>query len=392
MQITKKQAREFLLNYQRLMPKFTLTGKQGIMDYFNQVGSIQYDPLSIIDLNPHLVLQSRIKDYNRSDLGDLLYQDRLLIDDWDKCMSIYPLADWPYFKRYREKGFRVFGKEDLTNHPILDEIKAMIVKQGPISTKELDYKEKVNWFWQNTNIAKVALESMYYWGELIIHHKEGIRKYYDLASKHIPENIYQQDDPNTTMEDFYKWILKRRIGSIGLLWDKPGDAFIGIYFMKSKERKQAFQSLLQDGEIIQITIEDIDTPFYIQTSELHLLNQILQGLDYKKEVSFIAPLDNLIWDRKLIKALFNFEYTWEVYKPQQERQFGYYVLPVLYGDTFIARFEPKFNKKEQQLDIINWWWEDNVRVTKTIKKEIEKALKQFMNYLGTTSINWMCTY
>jgi len=390
MKISKQQARLFLLQYHHLLTPQILEHKDGIMSYINRVGSIQYDPLSIIDINPNLVLQSRIKNYQSNDLKQLLYEDRLLIDDWDKNQCIYSVRDWPYFQRYREKGLRTHSKINLSEHEIIEEIKTIIKKNGPISSIDLVKKEKVNWFWGDTSISKVALESLYYWGEIVIFRKEGIRKYYDLTENTLSKEIYLMNDPNHSLEDFMRWIVKRRIGSVGLLWNKASDAFLGIYFMKSKDRNLAFSQLLAENEIVEIEIEEINTPLYIRKSDEYILNEVLLGLDYTMEVSFIAPLDNLLWDRKLIKELFNFEYTWEVYKPSNERIYGYYVLPVLYGEQFIGRFEPIFDKKSKTLKIINWWFEKGVVPTIVLHKKIEDAINRFAQYLNASNIQYIC--
>ena len=102
MQITRKQARRFLLGHQGLQPPHQYLGKPGILEYIRRVGCIQYDPLNIVGHNPELVLQSRVAGFRPDMLKELLYEDRLLLDGWDKQMSIYCLADWPYLRRWRE--------------------------------------------------------------------------------------------------------------------------------------------------------------------------------------------------------------------------------------------------------------------------------------------------
>lgn len=390
MKISKLQARLFLLEYQKLLNPKSIDGKDGIMSFIKQVGSIQFDPLSIIDINPNLVLQSRIKAYEAEYLQGLLYKDRKLVDDWDKNMCIYPVEDWPYFQRYREKRFRLYSKFDVSEHQILDEIRKVIREKGPISSRELNYKEKVDWFWNDSNIGKVALESMYFCGELIIHHKEGIRKYYDFSKNYLPKSITEMKDPNENLEDFFEWIVKRRIGSVGLLWNKRSDAFLGIS-IKSTERNEATKQLVKKNELIEVFVEDIAYPFYLRNSDYKILEEVIAGIEYEEKVSFIAPLDNLIWDRELIKVLFNFEYTWEVYKPASERIYGYYVLPVLYGDKFIARFEPRYDKKQKVLTILNWWYEDGVVINQEMINEIYKAILEFSEYLNAIKVDWLCS-
>ena len=98
--------------------------------------------------------------------------------------------------------------------------------------------------------------------------------------------------------------------------------------------------------------------------------------------AFIGPLDNLIWDRDLIRWLFDFDYTWEVYKPAEQRKYGHYVLPVLYGDRFIARVEPIFDRKARVLTLVNWWWEAGVVPDEAMVAALAECLAAFGRYLG----------
>lgn len=386
MKITKKQSVLFVLLHQRLLPPRNLEGKEGILEYIKSAGCIQFDPLDMAGNNPNLVLQSRIKGFRQEYLRELLYTDRKLLDGWDKNMSIYSLEDWPYFKRYREEARKRYGGKSKPINKILGEVREEIEVRGPLSSIDLKYDNKVDWAWAPTRAARAALESMYLWGELIIHHKDRTRKVYDFAQKHLPHEILSNPDPNSSITDYIDWHVKRRIGAIGMLWNRPSDAWLGIHWMKSRERAEAFSRLEQRREILPIEVEDIEFPLYILKEDEELLDAALQGMCIVPEASFIAPLDNLLWDRKLIRQIFGFEYTWEVYKPVLERKYGYYVLPVLYGDIFIARFEPKFIKKESRLEIINWWWEPEIIPTEEMKKALARCFKDFLDYLGCNCI------
>ncbi|MCG8640568.1 MAG: winged helix DNA-binding domain-containing protein [Desulfobacterales bacterium] len=386
MKITKIQASHFILAHQKLWPPRNLQGKEDILDYIRQVGCIQFDPLDKVGYNPNLVLQSRIEDFRSEYLYELLYSDRSLLDGWDKNMAIYPVEDWPYFSRYREASYRRYGDKSMSINEILPEVREALEQRGPLSSIDLKFDTKVNWSWAPTRVARAALESMYFWGELIIHHKVGTRKVYDFAKKHLPPELLSMSDPNFTMEQFYEWNVKRRIGAIGLLWGRASDAWLGISWMKSKERNEAISRLVDNGELLLIEIEGIKYPCYIRKEEEELLHQIIEGIIVEPQASFIAPLDNFIWDRKLIKEIFGFEYTWEVYKPVLERKYGYYVLPVLYGDKFVARFEPNFIKKTGKLEIINWWWEPDTVITEEMKQALVRSFQQFLSYLGASQI------
>lgn len=415
MKITREQARHFLLAHQKLWPPRELAGKVGAQEYIRHVGSIQFDPLNMVGMNPDLVLQSRVKDYQPEYLQELLYTDRKLVDGLDKNMCIYAVEDWPYCSRQRERAFQQYGNENRPAHAIFPAVREELKKRGPLSSIDLDFDTKVNWAWGPTRAARAALESMYLWGELIIHHKAGTRKVYDFAEKYLAPELLATPDPNVTEEQFHAWAVKRRVGAIGLLWNRPSDAWLGIHGLKSQERTTAFASLLERGEVQKVEVEDIKQPVYIRQEDELLLQEVLKPVyipqkdqllspEVQKsptcemngpgpakvcEATFIAPLDNMLWDRKLIQALFDFEYTWEVYKPISERRYGYYVLPVLYGDRFIARIEPRLNKN-RQLEVLNWWWESGVTVTDEIAEALRRCFAQFVNYLGADGVQVSC--
>ena len=151
---------------------------------------------------------------------------------------------------------------------------------------------------------------------------------------------------------------------------------MGIENFKAAQRNQAFDALLQKGAIAKILVAGDE--YYIPQENMPLLES---RAPVSSAARAIAPLDNLLWDRKLIKKLFDFDYTWEVYTPKDKRKYGYYVLPVFYKDRFIARFEPE-PYRGGSLRIKSWWWEDGMEITEGMLKSIQKMLEDFCSYLG----------
>lgn len=400
MEITNKQARNFLLAYQGLQSQEKLQGKKGILDYIHRVGCIQYDPLNIVGHNPELVLQARIAGFRPEMLRDLLYNDRKLVDGWDKMMSIYPVEDWPYFQRWRMAARRDSSKSAEMVQSVLGYIRAEIEARGPLSSLDLKISEVVDWDWAQSRLARAALESMYFWGELVVHHRVHTRKFYDFAHRLLSAEILQAPDPNQTEEQYHDWHVHRRIGSVGLLWDRSGEAWL-ISAIKSKERKAALKRLLDQGTVAQTQVTGIKEPFYMSSQDLPLLEKALTMESPSPKARIMAPLDNLLWDRRMLKQIFGFEYIWEVYVPPDKRRYGYYVLPILYGDRFIARFEPGYDKKIGVFTIKNWWWEDGGVVTEQLIAELVECFRRFLHYLDAnhlrvepqvreqTSLDWL---
>ena len=384
--ITKQQARRFLLSHQGLLPPHNLKGEAGVMEFIEKVGCIQFDPLNIVGRNSDLVLQARINGYKHSMLEKLLYKERKLIDGWDKMMAIYRTEDWPYFDRYRKRYYERYHKENSQIVNVLPYIRKEISERGPLSSIDLELKERVDWAWAPTSLSRAALESMYFWGELVIHHKINTRRVYDFTGKHLTKELLEIEDPNASTEQYNDWHVLRRIGSVGLLWRKSGDAWIGIMNVKSKERNEAIERLLEKEMLIELQVEGIKHPLYMRSMDEPTLKKVIEEDFSAAKAAIIAPLDNLLWDRKLIQELFDFEYRWEVYKPEAQRKYGYYVLPVLYGDSFAARFEAERDKENNALYIKNWWWEKDIKKTKKLDKEIADCLRKFRKFLGCEKI------
>ena len=164
--------------------------------------------------------------------------------------------------------------------------------------------------------------------------------------------------------DYHQQLVLRRIGTIGFLWNKRSDAWLGIEHFKTFERNQAFQSLLEDKKITEIQIEGISTIFYMKKEDEKLLTSSHLVPDRSDSLSvnpkspvrmeFLAPLDNLLWDRNLIREIFDFDYKWEIYTPKEKRKYGAYVLPVLYKNRFVGRLEIERHTKEKVLLVKNF--------------------------------------
>ena len=387
-ELTKRQARQFMLLKHGLLGEYKFVGKQGAYDFVRQAGCIQFDPVDACGKNAELTLQSRVKDFTKKTLQELLYQDRLLVDYPDKNLAIMPMEDWPYFARYR-KAAKVNGLRFPELAELEQKAKSFMEEHGPVSSDELPIEGEIHWHsaihWSGewggkTKASRSVLEQLYSTGELVIHHKQGARKYYDLAEKYIAADILNTEDPLPEDFEHNKWRVLRRIGAVGLLWNRPSDAWLNIWGLKTPQRNQIFEELLKEEKIILVKVERIRMPLYCISSDRALLEQVLENRQYKLRCEFIAPLDCFMWDRKLIKELFDFHYSWEIYTPAVQRKYGFYVLPILYGESFVGRIEAVADYKNQTLTVKNIWLEDGVRRTKKLMNAIANRVKRFAKF------------
>lgn len=377
--LTKKQARQFLLLKHGLLGGYKFAGKEGILSFVRQAGCIQFDPVDVCGRNADLVLQSRVKGYEKTMLYELLYADRKLVDYFDKNLAIIPVENWKYFGRERQ-SHRDWERSHAEILAVQERVREEIARRGPLCSADLNMSEKVSWYWSDTKLSRAALEHMYFTGELGIHHKSGTLKYYDLIENCIPAEFLKGPEPHPQDFDYKKWMVLKRIGAVGLLWNRPSDAWLGIGGLKAAERCEIFAELLKDGKILAVEVEDIKETLYCQSGDAELIAYVQGNPALKKRCEFIAPLDNLMWDRKLIGVVFDFSYKWEIYTPKQQRKYGYYVLPILYGEKFVGRIEMAYDKKREELEIKNIWYEPGMRQSKALQDSLEKAAARFERF------------
>lgn len=382
--MTAAQARRFILLKQGLIGAYRFSGEKGVLDFVRQAGCIQFDPIDVCGRNAELVLQSRVKGFNKKMLDMLLYRERKLFDFLDKNVSVIPIEDWPYFERYRRIACR-----NIIRYPQMQEhmhaVRSIIRQKGAVSSGDIKLDD--SFYWQSSihwsggnNVSRSVLEQMYSAGELIIHHKNGNRKYYDSADKHIAPELLNAPDPFPDDYEHIKWRLLRRIASVGMLWNRPSDAWLNICGLTSKKRTAAFEELEQAHKIISVEVAGIESRLYIAVQDETLYDLCRSDALLNGRCEVLAPLDNMLWDRKLIKALFDFDYKWEIYTPSDMRKYGHYVLPVLFGEQFIGRAEAVVDRKTQTLIVKNIWYEDGVKHTKKMHDSVARCMERFAKF------------
>lgn len=378
MNITKEQARLFLLNKHGLTGKRKYAGKRGALDYIMQCGCIQFDPVDICGRNADLVLQSRVAGYQKKFLDELLYSDRELFDYFDKNLCIIPITDWKYFDRVREgySHFRSKAQVDAVEAAIT----AAIHERGALCSHDFEeFQQKVDWYWSSTTLSRAALESLYFRGILAIHHKRGTQKYYSLSADIFPYEILNAPSPIKSDIEYFKWRILRRIGAIGLLWNRPSDAWLNIEGLNAQTRAQAFNELETEGAILPIAVEGIKSPLYLLSTDESLFVNTNDKTPMRTE--FLAPLDCMLWDRRLIEALFGLAYRWEIYTPAAKRLYGAYTLPVLQGKNFIGRIDMSVTKNV--LTVNNFWSEASARYSTS---SLDARIEAFARFNDCTQI------
>jgi uncharacterized protein len=371
--ISAEQARRFLVAYH-----FAPTDIAGV---FARLGTVQYDPINPVGRNPDLVLQARISGYRVDDWQAMAYQERLIYDGWDKQACLIPVSDWPLRAAVRAMYRPYHDREIMETAPDAAlKILAAIDAQGPLSSLEFEDRERYgkegSWYGQTR--TKRILRAMWACGELVTHHRKSGRHYYDRPERVIPAQHYTvpllEDE-----EAYHRWIIARRFQAVGLLRPQA-DGAIWTICGKALVRKLAITQLVEGGALTPVKVGERQWLYYMPTN----LVPLLDTTPTTPRVIFLAPLDSFMWDRKAVLQLFNFDYAWEIYKPAPQRRWGYYVLPIIYGDRFIGRLDSRLENGTWK--IARWWWEAEVEPDAEMLDALRLAAGEFLRYLQADDI------
>lgn len=382
MLVTKENIRRYLLLKHLLLPPLSLNGLVGIDKVFNTLRSVQFDPQSPCGTNVDLVLQARVKGIHPKDYYSWLYLQRKGIECFDKELCIVPIEDFSLCKKIYSNSSKKNTNDFIQENSFaIEQLILRIKKDGEISSSQISDDRKINSFWGNPRWGKAALDILWKTGRLVISKREKGRKYYDLPERTYGKKYIWIEESNINPEK-----VIRRIRSVGLLPKSgTGQGWLGVGI--GKQILPIVTRLLEQKVLIEVKIKDVKKTYVMFNSDLDLLKRV-QGIKPKLNLVFLAPLDNLLWDREMIKDIFDFEYKWEVYTPKHQRKFGHYVLPILYGDKLIGRIEPR--QVGDKLEIRGLWLESDFQWNKTIDKVFYNYLEKFKDYLNVQKIEWLC--
>ena len=376
LEIPRDVARRYLALHHLLAPPRSLPAEPAsVMAVFDRLGSIQFDPIDVAGRNHDLVLLARIDGYRRAWTDALLYEQRQLFETFNKMLSIVPTAELPWYRVAWDRARKIHEGGAFDEHaPLVEELLERIRTTGPMSSTDIEPRAAIDWSWRPTNQVRAILEGLSDAGILGIARREGNRRVYDLVERLFPPELLEERRP--PREQFRHKLLSRyqAHGLLGVTGSY--ELFASTYFSTvlgiedglpkgAATKKLLLADLVESGHLVPARVEGVRVLRYLVAAELPLLRQaeaeVAAGLPpggAAPSVAMLGPLDPLVWDRDFLRALYGFEYVWEVYVPGPKRRWGYYVLPMLYGDRFVGRIELKADRKAGTLRILGAWWED----------------------------------
>ena len=362
-EVSAAVARRFLVLRHLLAPPRSLPAEpESVLRVVDRLGSLQFDPLEVAGRNHDLVLLARIDGYRREWADHWLYEDRRLYETYNKSLNIVPVAELPLYRYVWDRARRRHDATAFDDHaPLVEELLTRIREQGHLLPRDVGPREAIDWYWRPTNQVRAILEALAEVGQIGIARREGNLRVYDLAERLFPEAILAERRPVEEQQDHRLLSRYRGHGLLGA----SGNQELWVGGMGyAADRAAMRERLLAAERLHPMKVEGFKGERFVVAEDLDALDQaereIAAGASpngVEPGVAFLAPLDPLCWDRDLLRRLFGFDYVWEVYVPEPKRRWGYYVLPILFGDRIVGRIEPRLERRAGALRVIDVWWE-----------------------------------
>jgi uncharacterized protein YcaQ len=359
---------------------------------FARHASVQYDPLSPLGCSHDLVFAARVPGYRVGDWRRHVYRGRVAYDGWDKQASLVETAGQPARRIHHRWNAARWHDGVLAAWPEqTEEVLAQLRERGPLEALEVEASagdggriDAWEGSWYGPRLAKRILRALWHTGRVATHHRRGGRHVYDLIERVIPEQVLAAPTPDE--DAAVRRLVLDRHRAAGLL--RPtAPAEVWSLKVPATARHRATAELVDAGELVPVDVAGV---------RHHAVPGWLEARDAAGAAPgarFVAPLDPLLWDRPGVRRAFGFDYLWEVYKPEAERRWGWYVLPVAWRDRFVARIDAALETGPDGRPVWRlrrWWWEEGAEAAldgapggrARFLADLEAAASAFAHYLG----------
>jgi uncharacterized protein YcaQ len=393
--INLETARRFILGKQGLWPGRRWRGVEGTEQAMREMEYLQLDPLQIIARSHDIILHSRVLDYRPGQWENVTYQQRKFFD-WGGWPAVRPMDELPHWRvvmrRERDDGGRITSMGHDHAEAII-EMRTILQEAGTV--KNRDFQTAARKRTQNYRGRKDSALALYYlWrtGEVMTHHRENFERVYALTEAVAPADLIRENSD----AEVDRFLIKKDISFSGLSRvSRVSDSFHrGLPF---DQVKQLLEAMLAAGDLIEVKVEGWKAVHFALGSDAGLLAELSAGrvppawkpleATTTEEVLFLAPLDQ-VSARGRAKILFGFEYIWEVYKPVDKRKFGYYTLPILWGDQLVGRFDSKLDRPTNTFVILGFWLEDDTLAqNEAFAQALSRGFTRFTTFLGADKLD-----
>jgi len=371
------EVRAIALRSQRLaedLSPFGL-GKAAVLKAIQHLGYIQVDPINVLQRAYHHVLWSRVPNYHPDMLHELQDPDAAVFEYWNHAASYLPMTDYrfsmPLMRKYRGEFHWSDDSPELRKS--MRRLLTMIRKQGPLMLSEVESTGAVNgWSAGKTSkIERRALHELWMRGDIMIRSRQGVQKIFDLPARVLPAGM---DVKMPSRSEAAEYHVRRALRALGIA--APQELHYLQDAGQASAAREALSALIKRGEAVETRVADLPKLRLFALRDALELNTPVEN----NIVRFLSPFDNLTIQRKRLNWLFDFDYVVEIYVPMGKRKYGYFVLPILWGDRLIGRMDAKANRLGRQLVIHNLVFEPTFQDFEAVKSAFGSALNDFTRF------------
>lgn len=352
--------------HDRPQPRAT---KKAVRSIIRQMHVLQIDTINVIARSPYLVLWSRLGDYNPRWLEELL-EEGALFEYWSHAACFLPIEEYPLYRHLYDNWLGGRAHQWLDEHAavakrVMDHIRA----HGEARSSDFERTDGQKGSWWNWKDEKVALEYLFYAGDLMVRKRHNFQRIYDLRERVLAG---VEELPAISPAEAHEQFVLNTIQALGVTKAE----WIGDYFRLSKtDTKAALKRLETQGRLMPVEVEGWNVPGYIHPDNIKQVEAAVKGKIPRSKTTFLSPFDPLVWDRARALDLFNFDYKIEVYTPAPKRKYGYFTLPILYNNALIGRIDPKAHRKEGIFEVKALHLEPGVVVDDAMVTKVKAALQ-----------------
>ena len=396
LEVQPRTARRFILGRQGLWPGRRWTAREGIERAVHEACAVQVDSLDVVGRSQDLALASRVEGYRPVDLQRGLYQQRSLFE-WGGGLFIRPIEEFPYLiHRMREVGldpsWESFGR---THRALISRVLRAVKERGPLGSRDLPEGCSVESYRASKDTG-LALYYLWHTGKLVIHHRAGGSRVYDLTSRTIPRQFLHVVPARKAREH----LVNRSLNRWGLPNASEVHSALHWAFPRGHSPKVTrgwIATQERQGTLVRVEISGWSKPHWTDPLGAYQLSELERdglpggwqavGTTTEEEATFLAPLD-VVCTGGRARRIFGFDYIWEVYVPAPKRKWGYYTLPILYKDRLTARADLRYDRATGVLRVLGFWFEHDVDASDaTFARAVGSGLARLRDMVVATRVD-----
>jgi uncharacterized protein YcaQ len=395
-EISAVTARRYVMGRGGLWPGRRWRGLDGTGTAMRVMEDLQLDPLVIVARAHDLMLHSRVADYAIDDWATLTYERREFFE-WGGWLAVRPMDELPYFRvlmrRERERGHWLEVERD--HRDAIEEMRTLLRSGREVSNRSFAMGDRTRIdHYRGRKDSALALHYLWRVGEAMVSRRERFERVYALTEAVAPPSALREVD-DADADD----VLSLKAVAAAGLTRLNGVKTAYVYGHKATPAEVAEwrDRWLTDGSLVEVKVEGWRAIQVAPGGDASLIRDLEAGRIPKawtplettteEEATFLSPLEP-VSARGRAKALFGFDYTWEVYTPAAKRKFGYYALPILWGERLVGRFDPKLDRTTGTLVILGLWLEDaSLAKDVAFADALAAGMRRFMTLLDVRRID-----